>query len=132
MGNQCTCPIHITTIKMGHPEHIIDTPFITGNSTTKGIINSSMSQKLSNNFGMYLYWMQDRIKQGYLKLIQGKGLFNMADYFTKSHPPWQHWKIHHKHIQCTQGAYMMMVSLKEYEGVLLTSTYYHTLSYYHM
>jgi len=39
---------------------------------------------------MRYYWIKDRIKKKQFKLTWRPGVDNMADYFSKHHPPWYH------------------------------------------
>ena len=39
---------------------------------------------------MRFYWIRDRVKQGQFKVLWQKGETNLADYFTKHHPPSHH------------------------------------------
>ena len=41
---------------------------------------------------MRYYWIKDRINQKQFKLTWRPGVDNMADYFSKHHPPWYHKK----------------------------------------
>jgi hypothetical protein len=45
------------------------------------------------------WWMKDQINQGQFDLIWAPGKFNLADYFTKHHPPWHHRNMRCKYIQ---------------------------------
>ena len=47
---------------------------------------------------MRYYWVKNRIKQKQFDLIWRKGVLNMADYFTKHHPPWHHKKMQYKYL----------------------------------
>ena len=58
-----------------------------------------MRQKLSRYFDMRYRWMKDRIKHKMFNLIWAPGKFNLADYFTKHHPPWHHRRMRHKYVQ---------------------------------
>ena len=43
--------------------------------------------------------MKDRIHQRQFNLKWAPGKFNLADYFTKHHPPWHHRKMRIKYLQ---------------------------------
>ena len=58
-----------------------------------------MRQNLSKYFDMRYWWMKDCIKQKMFNLIRAPEKFNLADYFTKYHPPWHHRKVRHKYVQ---------------------------------
>jgi hypothetical protein len=50
------------------------------------------------------WWIKDRIKQGQFNLQWELSKFNLADCFTKHHPPWHHRNMRHKHIQKTNAS----------------------------
>jgi hypothetical protein len=86
----------VSTLAESMPAHYKPT----NNSTiTQGILNSKMRQKLSKSFDMRYWWMKDRIKQGQFNLLWPPGKLNLANYFTKHHPPWHHPKMRHKYLQ---------------------------------
>lgn len=57
-----------------------------------------MRQNLSKAFDMKFNWVKDRIKQKRFQLIWRKRAINMADYFTKHHPPWHYKKMRHRNL----------------------------------
>jgi hypothetical protein len=73
--------------ELGHRQPTIGSPFDTDNNTAQGILNSKMRQKLSKSFDMRYWWMKDHIHQHQFDLNWSPGKFNLADYFTKHHPP---------------------------------------------
>jgi hypothetical protein len=99
MGGKHVCPMRAALEELGHPQPSSGTPFETDNNTAQGILNSKMRQKLSKSFDMQYWWMKDRINQGQFNLIWAPGKFNLADYFTKHHPPWHHCKMRTKYLQ---------------------------------
>ena len=66
------------------------TPLKTDNSTANGIINNTMKQKRSKAIDVRFYWLRDRVKQGQFKVFWDSGKNNLADYYTKHHPPSHH------------------------------------------
>eukprot|EP00978_Attheya_sp_CCMP212_P026418 scaffold86865_cov67-Attheya_sp.AAC.1 len=72
-----------TLVEMGHPQPA--TPIQIDNTTTLGIVHSNFRQRRSKAMDMRFYWVQDRVRQGH---------FNLADYFTKHHPPSHHRQMH--------------------------------------
>jgi hypothetical protein len=48
---------------------------------------------------MSFHWMNDRIQQQQFPLYWEKGALNMADCFTKHHPPRHHKLMRHKYLQ---------------------------------
>ncbi len=63
------------------------TPIITDNTTAKGIADQSVRLKRSKAIDMRYFWITDRVKQGQFAIHWGPGTANLADYFTKIHPP---------------------------------------------
>jgi hypothetical protein len=75
--------------EMGHPQDG-PTTIITDNSTANGFANATMKIKRSKAMDMRFYWIRDRVKQGQFKVLWQRGETNLADYFTKHHPPSHH------------------------------------------
>ena len=105
LGCQRACPLRILLTELGHPQPPDGTPIFTDNRTAKGILTSLCRQKLSKAFDMRYYWIKDRIKQKQFKLTWRPGVDNMADYFSKHHPPWYHKKMRYKYLQKPQDAH---------------------------
>ena len=78
-------PIIVTAGELGHPQN--GATFKTDNSTCDGILNATMRQKRSKHYDMKIWWFRDQIKKGLFRLFWEKGCLNLADYFTKHHPP---------------------------------------------
>jgi Reverse transcriptase (RNA-dependent DNA polymerase) len=66
------------------------TRITTDNSTADGFANGRTKIRRSKAMDMRFYWVQDRVKQGQLKIHWQKGELNLADYFTKHHPASHH------------------------------------------
>ena len=98
LAAQKACPMRVALAELGHPQPRHGTPVFNDNSTATGILNSSLRQKLSKAFDMRFYWVRDRIEQKHFQLFWRKGSTNMADYFTKHHPPWYHRQMRHKYL----------------------------------
>ena len=75
-------------IEMGHPQP--PTPIQTDNSTAAGIINDKVKQRKSRTIDMRFYWVRDHVKQGEFLVYWKPGRDNLADYYTKNHPPAHH------------------------------------------
>jgi hypothetical protein len=99
MGGKHAAPILTTLEEMGHKQPSNGSPIETDNSTAHGILNSKMRQKVSKSFDMRYWWMKDRISQRQFNLVWAPGKFNLADYFTKHHPPKHHILMRTKYIQ---------------------------------
>ena len=98
MAAQKACPIRVTLEELGHPQPRNGTPIYNDSSTATGILTSTLRQKLSKAFDMRFYWVRDRILQKQFQLLWRKGSTNMADYFTKHHPPWYHKQMRYKYL----------------------------------
>ena len=86
--------VHMRRIlqEMGHPQP--RTPIQTDNSTAEGVINSRVRPKRTKSMDMRFEWLLDREQQGQFKIYWRPGKTNLADYFTKHHPP-----AHHRNVR---------------------------------
>jgi hypothetical protein len=66
------------------------TPVQTDNSTACGIANDNIKQQRSRAIDMRFYWVRDRVKQQQFHIYWGPGKLNLADYYSKHHPPAHH------------------------------------------
>jgi hypothetical protein len=80
---------------MGHEQP--PTPLETDNSTAHDILKAQVRMKRSKAFDMRYHWLKDRIEQLHFDLYWAPGRLNIADYFTKHHPP-----NHHKQMRYTR------------------------------
>jgi hypothetical protein len=99
IGGKHACPMHATLEELGHPQPTTGSPFDTDNNTAQGILNSKVRRKLSKSFDMRYWGMKDQISQGEFDLNWTPCKLNLADYFTKHHPPWHHRKMRYKYLQ---------------------------------
>jgi hypothetical protein len=53
-------------------------------------MNRKVKQQRSKAMDMRFYWVQDRIDQGHFRVYWAPGRTNLADFFTKHHPPHHH------------------------------------------
>ena len=74
--------------EMGHPQP--KTPIQTDNTTLEGIINKKIQLKCTKATDMQFHWLHDREAQGQFRIYWWPGGTNLADYFTKHHPPENH------------------------------------------
>jgi hypothetical protein len=72
----------------GHPQP--PTPLYCDNECAVGIVNSSVTQKMSKSLDMHLHWVRDRVQQGQFIVLHLPGLQNIADFFTKTLPVARH------------------------------------------
>ncbi len=77
--------------EMGHQQP--RTPIQTGNTTTEGVINNTIQPKQTKAMDMHFHWLCNREAQGQFKISWRPRRTNLADYFTKHHPP-----AHHHHV----------------------------------
>ena len=96
-NGKAAIPIIVTAEELGHPQN--GATFKTDNSTCDGILNATMRQKRSKHYDMKIWWFRDQIKKGLFRLFWEKGCSNLADYFTKHHPPSHHKLMRPKYIQ---------------------------------
>jgi hypothetical protein len=94
---QDAVPIRTCLIEMGHPQDA--TQIVTDNVCASGIVNGTVKQRRSKAIDMRFYWVRDRIKQGQFIVYWRRGAINLADYFTKHHPPAHHKIMRHKYLQ---------------------------------
>jgi hypothetical protein len=98
-GGRHACPILAMLEELGHKQPTNGSPLKTDNKTAHGILNFKMRQKLSKSFDTRHWWMKDRIDQGQFNLLWAHGKFNLANCFTKHHPPWHHCLRRCEHLQ---------------------------------
>ena len=63
---------------------------VTDNLAANNIANDIGKQKRSKAIDMRFYWVKDRVKQGQFHIFWMPGDTNLADYWTKHHPPAHH------------------------------------------
>jgi hypothetical protein len=104
-------PLRTCLAEMGHPQP--STPLQVDNNCAVGIANRTVKQRRSKAMDMRFYWLQDRTAQEQFHIFWRKGSDNLADYFTKHHPP-----LHHRRMR---SKYLLEIHKKDYvsgEGVL--------------
>ena len=93
--------LRTTLQEMGYTQEA--TPIQTDNSTASGIANDTINQQRSRSIDVRFYWVRDRVKQGHFKVFSAPGKTNLADYFTKHHPPRHHQRIRSTYIHQSQS-----------------------------
>ena len=88
MNTWLALPLRVALDEMGHKQPA--TKLITYNSTAEGILNGKIKQNRSNGIDMRHYWLHERVSQGQLTVTCKVGSVNLANYFTKYHPPSDH------------------------------------------
>jgi hypothetical protein len=84
-------PLRITCEELGHIQP--PTPIRTDNNTAEGIMNGTIKQDRSKAINMRFYWLKDRVSQGQFRIYWKPGHTNLADYYTKHHPPCHHKRV---------------------------------------
>ena len=84
--------IHMILEELGHPQP--PTSIQTDNSTAEGVVNNKVQPKRTKAMDMRFHWLRDRKLRDMLRFYWRPGTMNLADYFTKHHPP-----AHHKNIR---------------------------------
>ncbi len=74
--------------EMGHPQP--RTPIQTNNTAAEGVINKKNQPKRTKAMDMRVHWLRNHEAQRQIKIIWRPGKTNLADYFTKHHPPAHH------------------------------------------
>ncbi len=74
--------------KMGHlqPRTLVQT----NNTMAEGVINNKIQSKRTKAMDMRVHWLHDQEAQGQFRIYWRPGKSNLADYFTKHHPPAHH------------------------------------------
>ena len=94
LNGQAAVSTRHTLADLGYPQD--PTPLITDNTTALGIANRSVRLKRSKAIDMRYHWIRDRVDLGDYVVLWGPGADNLADYFTKTHPP-AHYKSMRSH-----------------------------------
>ena len=81
---------------LGHKQSSI--PLKIDNSTAVAYCNSTLNEKRSKAWDMCLYWIKDRITNKEFLIYWDKGIYNLADYFTKHFSPSYHQEIRPRYI----------------------------------
>ncbi len=77
--------------KMGHLQPMM--PIQTDNTTAEGVINNKIQSKRTKAMDMHFHWLCDQEAQEQFKIYWQPEGTNLADYFTKHHPPAHHVNI---------------------------------------
>jgi hypothetical protein len=85
---QSGAPLRVTLTEMGHTQP--PTPLRTDNSTTFGILNETIKQKISKAMDMRYHWLTDRVRQKQFDVYWRPGRENLGDYHTKHHSAQHH------------------------------------------
>jgi hypothetical protein len=102
INGQAACPIRTTLTELGHKQP--PTIMVTDNECAQGIANDTVKQKRSKAIDMRFYWIRDRVAQNQFKICWQKGSDNLADYYTKHHPPAHHQRMRSRYLQQDESA----------------------------
>ena len=86
-GAREAVPMIVALIEMGHAQYPKGVLITTNNSTAHGILTSTTRSKLLKSYDIHYHWIKDHILKKQFQLRWDKGSNNLADYFTKHHPP---------------------------------------------
>jgi len=89
-------PLRTTLHEMGFPQSA--TRVVLDNTTALGFIHDSIKQKRTKTLDMRYYWLKDREAQGQFTFVWAPSCENLADYFTKHHPPKHHQTVRSHYI----------------------------------
>ena len=81
-------PIRTALIELGHPQP--PTKLKTDNNTASGFANGTIKQNKTKAIDMRFDWLKCRSAQDQFDIYWAPGKVNLADYFTKHHPPAHH------------------------------------------
>jgi hypothetical protein len=102
LNGQEAIPIRTALQELGHKQSTTGTPLETDNSTAHDILKAQVRMKRSKAFDMRYHWLKYRIEQAHFNLYWAPGRLNMADYFTKHHPPSHHKQMRYQYLQRPQ------------------------------
>ena len=84
-------PIRVTLDEMVHPQQA--TPMNIDNWDVEGKANNTIQKSIIKSIDIWFYWVKDRILQGHNNMFWKPEATNLANYFTKHHPPQRHLQI---------------------------------------
>jgi hypothetical protein len=91
MNAKAIIPLRISSEELGHKQPA--TPMRTDNNTAEEIMNGTIKQNRRKAIYMRFYWLEDRVEQGQFRIYWEPGHTNLADYYTKHHPPCHHTRV---------------------------------------
>ncbi|WP_281640541.1 Ty1/Copia family ribonuclease HI [Aurantimicrobium minutum] len=109
--------------EMGFPQPG-PTPIQCDNTVATGLANDTVKAKRTKAMDMRFYWIKDRVKQGHFRIYWKPGDTNLADYFTKHHPPSHHQQMRYTYLsqpKANEEPKSQHPSALQCEGVLIRS-----------
>ena len=100
-------------------QQLLPTRITTDNSTADGFANGRTKIRRSKAMDIRFYWVQDRVTQGQLRIQWKKGDTNLADYFTKHHPPTHHIKMRPTYLHISNSCQNQAADSQDCRGVLI-------------
>ena len=91
MGRQVTW-LGFVAAALGHAQTGPTTLHV-DNSTAVGLANDTLKIARSKSIDMKFHWLRDRLRQGLIRVVYIPGERQLADFFTKALPVWQHLKL---------------------------------------
>ena len=82
--------------------------------STVGIANNTFNLKRTKTIDMRYHWIRDQVKLRVFKITWKAGKFNLADFFTKTHPVKHHMNIRWKYVLMEKRS-----NITSSEGVLV-------------
>ena len=80
-----------------HPQ--TETSLQNDNHTAEGIVNRTITQKLTKATNTRFYWLREQDNQKHFQVYWAPGLQNLGDYHTKPHQSMHHHSIRNIYIQ---------------------------------
>jgi hypothetical protein len=77
--------------KKGHSQP--PTPIQTDNTMVEGVVNKIIQPKRTKAMDMRFHWLRNREERSQFRIFWRPGGANLADYWTKHHPPAHHIKM---------------------------------------
>ena len=97
LSAQTALSTRTTLASLGYPQ--LATPLLTDNTTAAGIANQTVRLKRSKAMDMRYDWLTNRVSLGDYTVSWGPGGENLADYYTKIHPPKHYQSLRHLYVQ---------------------------------
>jgi hypothetical protein len=103
--------------EMGNPQPG-PTPVQVDNQVADGIANDTVKTKRTKAMDMRFHWIKDREQQKQFRVHWKRGETNLADYFTKHHPPSHHQAVRPTYLS-GERIHKANSAMYECEGVLI-------------
>jgi hypothetical protein len=91
IGGQNFANLRTISAAMRYPQNA--TIIFCDNTCAVGIANRTQKPSKSKAMDMRFHWIRDRIKQGQFRVLWAPGKSNIADFFTKALPVYEHQRV---------------------------------------